>query len=216
MFKTALVVEDHQTTNISVQATVKNLNIDSVSYAYYCDDALSQLKNKTFELLITDLSFAEDGHLQNITTGKALIEAARKLQPGLKVLVFSGEKDEEIVAGLYNDLNIDGYVPKGRTDAQDLKEAIECIFNNKKYSPIGLRQAIRKKNAHDFTDYDITIISQLAKGTLQKEIPAYLQQQKVVPASLSSVEKRLNFIKEALGFSKNEQLVAYCKDKHII
>ncbi len=34
--------------------------------------------------------------------------------------------------------------------------------------------------------------------------------------SLSTIEKRLNQIKESLGFIKNEQLIAYCKDRKII
>jgi two-component system capsular synthesis response regulator RcsB len=51
---------------------------------------------------------------------------------------------------------------------------------------------------------------------LQKEIPAYLQENNIRPSGLSSIEKRLNLMKEVLDFSKNEQLVAYCKDFGII
>jgi hypothetical protein len=50
----------------------------------------------------------------------------------------------------------------------------------------------------------------------QKDIPDYLQQHQIKPAGLSSIEKKLNHIREALNFTKNEQLVAFCKDKGII
>ncbi|RZL34407.1 MAG: response regulator, partial [Pedobacter sp.] len=63
---------------------------------------------------------------------------------------------------------------------------------------------------------DVTIISLLSQGTPQKDIPSYLSQHKIKPVSLSSLEKRLGSIKDSLEFSKNEQLVAYCKDLGII
>jgi two-component system, NarL family, captular synthesis response regulator RcsB len=77
-------------------------------------------------------------------------------------------------------------------------------------------QVVKQKNVHDFTAYDIAIISLLADGVLQKDIPAYLRQNQIRPSGLSSMEKRLNYIKEILEFTKNEQLVAFCKDMGII
>jgi DNA-binding NarL/FixJ family response regulator len=221
MFKNVLITEDHQSTNFWLQHTLKELGIEELLYAYYCDDALLQLKNaardgKPFDLLITDLSFAADGREQKLSDGNALIEAARKLQPGLKILVFSAEQSPAAVKGLFQQSDIDGYVRKSRQDAQDLKDAVGQILKGKKYIPLEFQQTIRQKNAHDFTPYDTMIISQLAKGTLQKDIPAYLEQSGMRASSLSSVEKRLNQIKESLGFTKNEQLVAYCKDFKII
>ena len=221
MFKSVLIAEDHQSANISVQHSLKDLEIADVSYAYYCDDALLRLKRgiqdgQPFDLLITDLSFEEDGREQKINGGPALIAAARNLQSELKILVFSAEPNPAVVSGLFQQLAINGYVRKGRRDSIELKEAIENIYKGKKYVPAEFQQSIRARNAHDFSTYDILIISQLAKGTLQKDIPVYLQQNGVRASSLSSVEKRLNQIKEVLGFTKNEQLVAYCKDKRII
>jgi len=77
-------------------------------------------------------------------------------------------------------------------------------------------QLIKKKNTYEFTDFDITIVTLLAKGMRQKNIPAYLRQNKIRPSGLSSVEKHLNSMKEALNFSNNEQLIAFCKDMGII
>ena len=77
-------------------------------------------------------------------------------------------------------------------------------------------QLINSKNAYEFSDYEITLISLLAQGMMQKEIPNYLQKHQIKPSGLSSVEKRLNQMKDALNFTKNEQLVAFCKDKGII
>jgi two-component system capsular synthesis response regulator RcsB len=221
MFKNILIAEDHQSIKISIEQTLKGLNIPDPQYAYYCDDAFLRIKNglrekNAYDLLITDLSFEEDGREQKISNGADLIEAAKIVQPELRVLVFSAETNPVAISSLFQKLGINGYVRKGRRDALELKEALSVIYNNKRYVPVEFQQAIRRKNAYDFTAYDIMIVSQLAQGTLQKEIPVYLHQQGVKASSLSSVEKRLNQIKEALGFTKNEQLVAYCKDYKVI
>lgn len=221
MFKRVLIAEDHESANISVQKTLSDLDIVCVDYAYYCDDTLMRIKKsiqggEPYELLITDLSFEEDDREQQITSGEALIEAAKIIQPSLKVLVFSAEQKPLVISKLFDQLGINGYVRKARRDAQELKAAIESIYKNKQHLPLEFRQVIRKKNAYEFTSYDVTIISQLSKGMLQKDIPAYLQDKQIRPSGLSSIEKRLNQIKDVLGFNKNEQLVAYCKDRKII
>ena len=94
--------------------------------------------------------------------------------------------------------------------------AILAIKENKKYLSQDLKQASKENNTHEFSEYDITVITLLAKGALQKDIPTYLEQLDIKPAGLSSVEKRLNLIRETLGFTKNEQLIAFCKDMGVI
>lgn len=105
---------------------------------------------------------------------------------------------------------------KARRDAQYLKEALQAAHQDKLYQSPEIKQSIREKNSHEFTTLDIHIISLLAKGILQKDIPQHLQQQQIKPSGLSSVEKRLNLMKEVLEFSKNEQLIAYSKDIGLI
>jgi len=221
MIKKILIAEDHESASISVQKTLEELGISDTDYVYYCDDALTKIKHavqtkQSYDLLITDLSFEEDDRVQHISDGVALIAATRSLQPDLKVLVFSATKDAVIIEKLFVEQSIDAYVRKARNDAKELKLAIEHISKNQRYFPRHLVQLVQQKNAHEFTGFDITIISLLAKGTLQKDIPFHLQQSNIKPSGLSSVEKRLNHIKDMLNFTKNEQLVAFCKDKGII
>lgn len=221
MFKRVLIAEDHESANISVQKTLADLGITNTEYTYYCDDALMLLKkglqnDQPYDLLITDLSFEEDHRPQKISGGLELVRAVKLMQPDLKVLVFSAENKAALIDELFKELGIKGYVRKARHDAKDLKLALDAIYKNKTYLSADLKQTVKQKNAYEFTDFDITIISLLLQGTLQKDIPLYLQQNNIKPSGLSSVEKRLNLMKEALEFSKNEQLVAYCKDFGII
>ncbi|MDB5141127.1 MAG: DNA-binding response regulator [Mucilaginibacter sp.] len=221
MFERVLIAEDHQSVNSWLLQTLKKQGANYIRQAHYCDDALKLLEiagkeGLPFELLVTDLSFREDRPGQKLAGGTDLIVAARKLQPDLKVLVFSAEEQPTVVSSLIERFGINGYVWKGPRDEDDLPAAIRQIARGKTFVSRELQQAIRSKNAHDFSDYDITIISELAQGTYQKNIPYVLAEQGHKAASLRSVEKRLGEIRDALGFTKNEQLIAYCKDHWII
>jgi len=221
MIKKVLIAEDYESINISVQITLEEMDVQDADYVSYCDDAFMRIQkamhlNQSYDLLITDLHFARDHREQKINSGEALIIAARSIQPDLKILVLSATGKPATIESLFNKQDIDGYVPKGRNDAKQLAEAITQIANNKRYFPIQQLRQIRQKNAHNFTQFDLTIISQLANGVRQKDIPAFLQQNGIQPSGLSSVEKRLNLIKETYDFSNNEQLIAFCKDNGII
>lgn len=221
MFKNVLIAEDHESINISVRKTLEDLGIANKIFRSYCDEALKLVQvgirqENPFDLLITDLSFEDDNNFQEISGGKELIIAIRKLQPGLKIIVFSLENNISIVDELFEELNIDGYVRKARYDAEDLRRAIDAVYDNKKYRSKDLMRNKRIENSYDFKAFDLEIIMLLCNGTPQKNIPAHLQQKNIRPSGLSSVEKRLSAIKIALNISSNEQLVAYCKDKKII
>jgi DNA-binding NarL/FixJ family response regulator len=221
MFKKILIAEDHEMGSLSVQKTLEELNIPNVDYVYYCDDALAKIKksireNDPYDLMITDLSYEEDHHQQNIKDGKELIDEVRKLQPLLKIIVFSGERKSGIIDLLFTESRINGYVRKARNDSKELKKAIASVYVNENYLSLDLKQEVKKLNSYEFTKYDITLVSLLSQGVQQKNIPTYLQNNNITPNSLSSVEKKLNSLKEALGVTSNEQLIAFCKDLGII
>lgn len=221
MITKVLIAEDHESANISIQKTLEELSITNIEYVYYCDDALKKITihagtDSSYDLLITDLHFEPDGTKQTLTAGTELITAARKVQPDLKVLVFSAESKPATIEMLYEEVYIDAYVRKARNDAKELKQAINELSQHRRYRPRHIMQLINSKNTYEFSDYEITLISLLANGMSQKNIPAYLQQNNIKPSGLSSIEKKLNHMKETMNFTNNEQLIAFCKDKGII
>lgn len=221
MFKKILIAEDHESSSISVQKTLEDLNISNTDYVYYCDDALAKIQksireNDLYDLLITDLSFEEDHNIQNLKDGKELIKTIKKLQPSLKVIVFSAEHRSGVIDSLFNEYGINGFVRKARNDSKELKKAIASTYVNENYLSLDLKQEVKKLNNYEFSTYDITLVSLLSQGVLQKNIPVYLQNNDIKPNSLSSVEKKLNSMKEDLQIKSNEQLVAFCKDLGII
>lgn len=219
MFTKVLIAEDYESSNISVQKAMEDLNITSPKYVSYCDDAISRIKmaireDQPFELLITDLSFEEDHREQIIKNGQALIEATKTIQPDIKVIVFSVNKKQSIIDDLFEKQKINGYVRKAREDVKDLKKAIKSVYKNEKHLTYDLKG--KEKKAFEFSEYDTLLVTLLASGIIIKEIPNYLKENGIKPASISAVEKRLKEIKDSLAINSNEQLIAFCKDFGVI
>jgi len=221
MIDKVIIAEDQEIANLSVQKTMEELHIPEVDYVYYCDDALNKIqaaiqKGQPYELLITDLYFEEDGTFQKIGGGFELIRSVRAVQPEIMILILSAEHRPATIDMLFTNYAIDGYVRKARHDARELKSALESLSKGQRYYPRALAQLVKQTNTHEFTEFDINIIRLLSQGYQQNEIPDYLKQHKIKPSSLSTIEKRLNQIREELGFSKNEQLVLFCKEAGIL
>ncbi|MEN0052372.1 MAG: response regulator [Mucilaginibacter sp.] len=221
MFENVLIAEDQEMMNLSLQRTLGELEIGRVDHAFYCDQALAKVRSTLrnscgYDLLVTDLYFETEGTSRQIPEGMELIAEARAVQPALKVLVFSAESRVTVIRSLFDEFHIDGYVRKARGDARELKAALERISRGRRFYPVELRSISAQENLHLFTPYDKVIIGLLADGYAQKDIPAQLGIRGIRPAGLSSVEKRLNLIKSAMRFSKNEQLVAFCKEMMLI
>jgi len=218
-FENVLIAEDHEVANLSLRLTLQDLHVARYDHAYYCDLALSMIRKaiqetRPYDLLVTDLYFEIDGTAKQRPDGYELILSARALQPALKVIVFSAESRTLVIRKLFDELGIDGFVRKARGDAQELKIAIKHISEHRKHYPREYRS--QQDNLHDFTDYDKTIIKLIAGGRAQKEIPAFLEALQIKPSGLSSIEKRLNLIKTAMGFTNNEQLVVFCREMGLI
>jgi DNA-binding NarL/FixJ family response regulator len=221
MFENVLIAEDQEIANLSLRRTIEDLDIPSPDYAHYCDQALSQIKRalqnrRPYDLLVTDLYFESDDNAAQLPDGAGLIRDAKALQPSLKVLVFSAESRLTVIQPLFDELNIDGFVRKARSDAKELKAALERLAQHRRHYPRELRNQASPEKLHTFTEYDKAIIRLLADGYSQKQIPAYLSKHDIRPSGLSSMEKRLNFIKTSMGFTNNEQMVAFCKEMKVI
>lgn len=221
MIDKVIIAEDHESANLSVQKTMEELRIEQSDYVYYCDDALNKIqaakqKGEPYDLLITDLYFEDDGTHQTIAGGFDLIRSVRSIQPDIRVLVFSGETRPATIDMLFKNYEIDAYVRKARHDVKELKSAFDALSNGRQYYPRSLAQLVKQSNIYEFTEFDINIIRLLSRGYQQNEIPGYLKQHNIKPSSLSTIEKRLNQVREELGFSKNEQLVLFCKEAGVL
>lgn len=221
MFKKVLIAEDHEMINISVQRMAEELKIPVIDHVHYCDDAVEKVKksfreNNPYDLLITDLYYDTDHREQQLKDGREMVKQIRSIHPSIKIIFFSAEIKSSIIDSLFKEYQINGYVRKGRNDGREMKKAITTVFNSNNFLSLETQHDIKKLNSYEFSTFDVTIISLLAQGILQKNIPTYLINNNISPNSISTIEKKLNIIKEELGITNNEQLIAFCKDLGII
>jgi len=221
MLKKVLIAEDQEMINSSIKRTLEDFGVHKADHVYYCDDAYSRIskaiqQGEPYDLLITDLMFEEDYRSNKLKDGRSLIQAVRQIQPHIQVMVFSGESRMAIIDELIVKQRINAYVMKARRDGQQLREALQALQQNRNCFPRDRSSAVAIQNAFNFTENDIVLVELLAQGHLQKEIPAILTSKAIKPAGLSSIEKRISKMKDALGFATTEQLIAYCKDVGII
>lgn len=221
MIDKIIIAEDQEIANLSVQRTMEELRIPRVDHAFYCDDALQKItvarqKGEPYDLLITDLYFESDGIAQKIAGGFDLVREVRAIQPEIRILVFSAENRPATIDMLFSRYEIDAYVRKARHDAKELRAALEALVKGKRYYPSSVQQELKQANTHEFSEFDIHIIRLLSQGYSQKEISGYLKQHGQKPCSLSSIEKRLFQLRDELGFTKNEQLVLFCREAGVL
>ncbi|MGI9581291.1 DUF5932 domain-containing protein [Chryseobacterium sp. RRHN12] len=220
MFKKVLIVEDQEIMNRGILNTIKELNIPDFDYVTYCDEALSRIrtaleKKNPYDLLIADLSFDKDHIPQKLRSGQELILEAKKVQPALKVVVFSVEKKAKTIDDLYKIYQIDGFVSKARRDGQDLKSTIRKIFNGETVIPQEILNTMRHISS-EFDAYDIKLLELLAKGYKQSEISTSLKQHRMIPYGIRSIERRLSELRDSLGAKNNIEMIVICKDIGLI
>lgn len=220
MFKKILIAEDHAAATLGITTALQELGNPQCHFFQYCDEALANIQKalkakEPYDLLITDLSFDTDHRRTQIKNGRDLIIQARQSQPDLNIIVFSVEKRAKAIAPLYRDLHINGFVSKGRHDVQELKHTIKKVFENETVWPAEILAALRT-NTIEFSDYDVLLLELLAKGSKQQEIGEYLRERGIKPDSKSSIEKRLNELRESLGAKNNIELIVISKDLGVI
>lgn len=221
MFKKVLVAEDYDNINLGLKSVLEDLAVKEIASVCYCDEALLKIKEAhqgedAFDLLITDLSFDPDHVPKKLTSGQELIAAARHVQPSLKVLVYSVENKPHPIQHLFRDLEIDGYVVKGRNNIPELKKAITAIYLGKPYRSPEISQVLSDKSLDEIDDYDRRLMRLLANGVSQSDIADTFQEESLSPSSVSSIEKRINRLKTILNAGNNVQLIALAKDLGLV
>ncbi|HAT81370.1 MAG TPA: response regulator [Flavobacterium sp.] len=222
MFNKVLVAEDLDSISIAVGQALEELSISEIHHAKYCDDAFLKVKKALqdeapYDLLISDLSFKTDHRENRLTSGDELISAIKKVQPDLKIIVFSIEDKSFRVKSLFNDLGINAFVSKGRNSIPELKKAIQGVYkNNSKIVSPELSQALRDKSLIEIEAYDITLLKSLSRGLILDEISSELKNTGIIPNGNSSIEKRINRLKIFFKANNNVHLIAIAKDLGLV
>lgn len=218
MFKKVLIAEDFDTVNLAVKQTLEAIGIQDIQYAKYCDDALLKIKralldNQPFELLISDLSFNQDHRKVTIQSGDELISLAKKEQPNLKIIAYSVEDKSFRVRSLFEKFDINGYVYKNRYSLEQLKVALNTIYESeKKYITPEMAHLLKDNTLLEIDHYDIQLIKQLSNGIAQDKMDARFKELGIEPNSKSTIEKRIGKLKDYFKANNTVHLIAIAKD----
>ena len=222
MFNKALVVEDFDSVSTTMINAVKELSIPEILLAKYCDEAYLKIRkallNDTpFDLLICDLSFKNDFRKNKLNTGEELIAAIRKVQPDIKIVVFSVEDKSFKIKSLFNDYGINAYISKGRNSIPELQKAILGIYNvNTTILSTELSHVLSNKSLLEIESYDIELLKLIAQGLMMRKIASEFKNKGIVPNGSSSLEKRVNVLKIYFKARNNAHLVAIAKDLGLV
>jgi DNA-binding NarL/FixJ family response regulator len=222
MYNKVLIAEDIDTINLAIQLTLFQLMITNMHHVKYCDDALLKVKKSIldddpFDLLITDLSFEPDGRAVKLTAGEQAIIEIRKIQPNIKVIVYSVEDKKHRIKELYRNYGINAYVHKNRNSIEQLKIAITATFQSETaYISPELQPLLGDKTNRQLDQIDIQILEHLALGTTYDQIAIKFKIENIVPSSKSAVEKKVNKLKDFFKANNTAHLIAITKDLGII
>lgn len=221
MFKKVLVAEDMDSINHAVASVLRDLDIEEVQHAQYCDKAWllakkAILEQKPFDLLICDLSFKNDHRKEEIKSGKELIALLKQEDPHLKVLVNSIEDHPQTVKALWDSGNIEGYVCKDRHGMRDLRNAILKLNNGDLFNSEVIENAMKQENLFMLNDFEINLLKSIAQGLTQEEIQQNLKEKSISPNSKSSIEKRLKELREEFNARTTPHLIGIVKDLNLI
>lgn len=221
MFKKILVVEDIDSISLGMETLLKKIDFAEVIFTKYCDEAFLKIKKanldkQPFDLLITDLSFKESHRDEKLLSGESLIAAVKQEQPGLNIIVYSIEERGYLLRHLLDDLDINGYVSKGRESTGELLKAIKEVYMGKKYVSAHLAHLKKPIVVEEMDDLDLEIITLLGEGLMQNEIVEKFKNSGKKLASISSIEKRIIRMRTSLKARNTTHLVSIAKDLGII
>ena len=221
MFKKVLIAEDMEDINKGVFSLLTELGVPQIDQVQYCDDAYLKVKRADlnedpFEIVISDLSFKADHRSQTYTSGHKLVEKLKTDFPDLKIIVYSVEDRLQAVRTLFSQHQINAYVCKSRNGLKNLATAINEIVQGNTYLSPEVSNAFSNENELEIDDYDISLLDNLSKGWSQDEISALYRKENISPASLSSIEKRLNKLRIQFNANNAIHLVAIVKDLGLI
>lgn len=222
MFKKVLIAEDIDTISFGIVTALAEYADMEIHHSKYCDDALLKIKkaiqeNNPYDLLISDLSFKADHTKTILHSGEELVQAVKKIQPEIRIVVYSIEDRMAKIKNMFNNNLINAYVSKGRNSTQELKKAIENVYNHEgKYVPEDLQNLLREASIFEIEEQDIELLDLLAKGYSQDQISVIFRNKNYSSASISSVEKRINKLKIHFNSRNITHLISQTKDIGLI
>ena len=129
-----ITADDHSVVTKSLSFILKDLYKDPIVFQIEnISDIIKVLNDNTVHLLLLDVAFPDGNSL-------GIIPTLKKMQPDLKILIFSGY-DEEIYAIRYINAGANGFLSKISSE-EEIKNAVKAVMNSGKYLSKNIQEKI--------------------------------------------------------------------------
>ena len=210
-----LLVEDHLITLEAYRGVLELMPQEFiVTEAQSIDEALKKIENQP-QLLPFDIAFV-DIHLPKsestkMESGEELVLELKKRFPNIKIIIPTQYSQPERIRYIMDKAAPDALLLKEEFRSTHISKAVETVLSGGTYYSEKVESLLRN-HSMEFDDYDLKILSYMAKGAKIKDIPQYLH------LSLRAVEDRKSTLMIKLGVPprNNEKLIAVAREKGLI
>jgi len=184
----ALVVDDHEFTREGVIRILSdNFDVAKLARAGNYDDAMVQIRNEKWDIIILDISLPGKNGLE-------ILRSIREIESKVPVLVLSMVPVSQYARRVLQ-AGASGYITKAEP-AEEFIKAVRTISRGMKYFspevqqelPDLIDEAINKPKFHDLSDREFEVLRGLAEGKSTKELA---REFKVSTNTVNSYRKRV-------------------------
>jgi DNA-binding NarL/FixJ family response regulator len=206
----ALVVDDHEFTREGVgHILTDNVEITKLALAGTYEDAMEQIKNNKWDIIVLDINLQGKGGLE-------ILSSIRSIESKVPVLVLSMVPVSQYARRVLQ-AGASGYLTKSEP-GEELIKAVRTVTRGMKYFspevqqelPDLIDETIEKPKHHDLSDREFEVLRGLAEGKSSKEIAG---EYKVSINTINSYRKR---VLAKLHAKSNIELVKYAYKHKII
>lgn len=216
-----LIVDDHPlTVEVHKGIISKALKEQKINYltAVTAEKAFTiinkiKLKGENLKMALFDINLPPYKE-QNIESGEDLAVITRELFPNCKIVIISMHNDPLWVNRIIKAINPEGFLAKSDVDAKSLAEICSKIEADFFFYSESIKQSnkIMIQQNINWDEYDTKILQYIAEGYKTAHLT------KLIPLSLSAIEKRKANIKKQLIFDigSDKELIELAKSKGLL
>ena len=206
----ALIVDDHEFTREGIiHILTDNFNIVKLARAGNYEDAMEQIQNNKWDIIILDINLPGKGGLE-------ILSSIRAIESKVPVLVLSMVPVSQYARRIVQ-AGASGYLTKSEP-GEELIKAVRTVTRGLKYFspevqqelPDIIDESMDKPKHHDLSDREYEVLRRLAEGKSSKEIAG---EYKISLNTVNSYRKR---ILTKLNARSNIELVKYAYKYKII
>jgi two-component system, NarL family, invasion response regulator UvrY len=184
----ALVVDDHEFTREGIiRILTDNFSIAKMGRAGNYDEAIEQVKNGKWDIVVLDINLPGKGGLE-------VLKSIRATESKVPILVLSMVPVSQYARRVLQ-AGASGYVTKSEP-AEELLKAVRTVYRGMKYFspevqqelPDLIDESIDREKHHELSDREFEILRRLAEGKSPKEIAS---EYKLSVNTVNSYRKRV-------------------------